>query len=252
MKQTRFLIASLLLPLCLQACSSADRHSAPAVPTAADSLAQPIASPSSSRGSDYVPAVIGIPADPAPISAYRIGPQDLLKIDVFQVAEFSTQERVDAAGMITMPEIGDVQVGGFTPKAAEQRIAARLGERVLQNPQVSVFVLESASQRVTVTGHVKRPGIFPLTAETTLMQAIALAGGLDDVAKKQEIIVFRKQQGGDMSAYVVDLAAIEQGKLSDPRVVADDRIVVPKSGAAVLSRNVNNVLTGWALRVPFM
>ena len=254
MKQVVLPIASLLFVIGLQACSSASGRSVPEEGrTAADPLTQqPSASAGRGAGSGYVPAVVGIPVAPGPASAYRVGPQDLLKIDVFQVAEFSTQERVNADGVITMPEIGDVQVGGLSPQEAEQRIAARLRERVLQNPQVNVFVLESASQRVTVTGHVKSPGIFPLTAETTLMQAIALAGGVDDVAKKQEIIIFRKQETGDMNAYVVDLAAIEQGRLTDPQIIADDRVVVPKSGMAILSRNVNNVLTGWALRVPFL
>jgi polysaccharide export outer membrane protein len=252
MNRTLPVLAFLFVVPGLLACSStgtvpADGGSAPSDPPG-----QPTVSPAAGAGGDYVPAVVGIPSDPGPNVTYRIGPQDLLRIEVFQVEEFSTQERVNGAGMITMPEIGEVQVGGLTPKEAEERIAARLRESVLQDPQVSIFVLEYASQRVTVTGHVKQPGIFPLTAETTLMQAIALAGGLDEVGKKEEVIVFRKQQGGNINAYVVDLAAIERGQLTDPRIVADDRVVVPKSGMAVLGRSVNNVLTGWALRVPFL
>jgi len=245
-------ILSLLLIIGLQACSSTPGASAAGEDTTLGSPVQVSASPARGADSGYIPAVVGIPVDPGPTSTYRIGPDDLLKIDVFQVEEFSTQERVNAQGTITMPEIGDVQVGGLTVKEAEQGIAARLRETVLQSPQVSVFVLESAKQRVTVTGHVKSPGIFPLTAETTLMQTIALAGGLDEVGKKQEILLFRKQESGGMNAYVVDLAAIEKGQMTDPRILADDRVVVPKSGIAALGRNVNDVLTGWAVRVPFL
>jgi polysaccharide export outer membrane protein len=247
MKRALFLITTLLLLPGLYACSSSGGLSAtgsnaatgPLVPTSANTAAIP--------GGGTLTAVAGIPADPGSHSTYRIGPQDLLKIDVFQVAEFSTQERVNATGMITMPEIGDVQVGGLTLNEAEQRIAGRLSERVLQNPQVSIFVVESASQRVTVAGHVKRPGIYPLKAETTLMQAITLAGGIDDVGKKDEIVIFRKQSNGNTNAYVVNLAAIENGEVSDPQIVADDRVVVPQSGMRVLGKRLDRLLMAWTL-----
>ena len=77
-------------------------------------------------------------------------------------------------------------------------------------------------------------------------------GGLDDVARKDEIVVFRKQPGGDINAYVVNLKSIEEGKLTDPVIVGDDRIVVPKSGAAALGRAIGDVLTGWAIRAPLL
>jgi len=201
---------------------------------------------------DLVPAVVGIPADPGPNQTYRIGPFDLIKIEVFQVAELSSQERVNEEGYVVMPLIGSVKVGGLTPREAEQAIAKQLGVDYLQNPQVNIFVVDYASQKVTVTGRVKKPGVFPVAGKTTLMQAIALAGGLDDVARKDEIVVFRKQPGGDINAYVVNLRSIEEGKLTDPVIVGDDRIVVPKSGAAALGRAIGDVLTGWAIRAPLL
>jgi polysaccharide export outer membrane protein len=247
----RLLTAALVVPA-LQACSTPGGVPEAGDALSSDSAAEPKLSPAAGADADYVPAVVGIPTDPGPAVTYRIGPHDLLRIEVFQVEELSSQERVNEEGLIVMPLIGNVRVGGLTPQEAERAIADRLGENYLQNPQVNVFVMEYASQKVTVTGHVKSPGVFPLAGETTLMQAIALAGGLDEVAKKQEIVVFRRQKSGAVNAYVVDLAAIEQGKLTDPRMVADDRVVVPKSGMAVVGRSVNNVLTGWALRVPFL
>jgi polysaccharide export outer membrane protein len=242
------LFAAAILVAGTQACSTSggtpvDEGGLPAAPAAS-----PKTSPAASA--DYVPAVVGIPADPGPQVTYRIGPHDLLKIEVFQVEELSSQERVNERGEIAMPLIGSVKVGGLTPQEAERVIADRLGQNYLQDPQVNIFVLEYASQKVTVTGHVKKPGVFPLAGQTTLMQAIAMAGGLDQVAKKEEIVVFRRQTSGSVNAYVVDLAAIEEGNLTDPLIVADDRVVVPKSGMAVFRRSVGNVLTGWALRVP--
>ena len=206
--------------------------------------------PKSELKGDFVPAVVGIPSDPGPERAYRIGPYDLLKIQVFQAAELSSDVRVDDAGLVIMPLIGAVKVGGLTPAEAEQDIANKLGQSYLQNPQVRIFVSEYASQKVTVIGQVKKPGVFPVAGRTTLMQAIALAGGLDDVAKKEEIVVFRKQPSGSVNAYVVDMESIEEGKLTDPVIVGDDRVVVPKSGTAVLTKAIGNILSGWVIRAP--
>jgi polysaccharide export outer membrane protein len=241
-----------LLTLGLHACTTTGGG------TPASSVAQPASpaavvpedSQSAAKG-ELVPAVVGIPEDPGPAQTYRIGPYDLLKIEVFQASELSSEKRVNEEGLVVMPLIGGVKVGGLTPQEAEQAIANKLGEKYLQNPQVNIFVAEYASQKVTVIGQVKKPGVFPVAGKTTLMQAIALAGGLDEVAKKDEIVVFRKQPSGGVTAYVVNMAAIEEGNLKDPAIVGDDRIVVPRSGMAVLSRAVGNVLTGWALRVPF-
>ncbi|MGE5154555.1 MAG: polysaccharide biosynthesis/export family protein [Bdellovibrio bacteriovorus] len=240
----------LLLLTGLQGCATSSKPPTLVAQPAPDPVTAAAPGSQAELKGDLVPAVIGIPADPGPERTYRIGPYDLLKIEVFQVQELSRQERVNDEGFVTLPLIGPVQVAGLTPREAEQAIAAKLGEEYLQNPQVNIFVAEYASQKVTVTGRVKKPGVFPVAGKTTLMQAIALAGGLDDVAKKEEVVVFRRQPAGDVSAYVVDLAAIEEGKLTDPVIVGDDRIVVPKSGAAVFSRALGNILQGWVIRAP--
>jgi polysaccharide export outer membrane protein len=243
------IFAVALLMLATQACNTTGSTTSPGAALPADPVAAP-GTPSADLKGEFVPAVVGIPADPGPMKTYRIGPYDLLKIEVFQVEELSSEERVNDEGFVVMPLIGNVKVGGLTPREAEQAIANKLGESYLQNPQVNIFVAEYASQKVTVTGNVKKPGVFPLAGQTTLMQAIAMAGGLDEVANKDEIVVFRKQPTGKVNAYVVDMEAIEEGRLTDPAIVGDDRIVVPKSGAAVLTRAIGNVLTGWAVRAP--
>jgi protein involved in polysaccharide export with SLBB domain len=79
------------------------------------------------------------------------------------------------------------------------------------------------------------------------MQAITLAGGIDDVGKKDEIVIFRKQSNGNTNAYVVNLAAIENGEVSDPQIVADDRVVVPQSGMRVLGKRLDRLLMAWTL-----
>jgi polysaccharide biosynthesis/export protein len=245
----RFLSAALFV-LATLACSTSGGTRTVAVASPSKDTAVAPGEPTPELKGDFVPAVIGIPSDPGPDRTYRVGPYDLLKIEVFQVPELSTQLRVNEAGIVVMPLIGNVQVGGLTPQEAEQAIAKKLGENYLQSPQVSIFVAEYASQKVTVIGQVQKPGVFPVAGKTTLMQAIALAGGLGAVANKEEIVVFRKQPTGKVNAYVVNMEAIEEGKLADPAIIGDDRIVVPKSGTAVLTRAIGDILTGWAVRAP--
>lgn len=236
---------------------TAPRANTPAVEKGNSFIGDARSSPTSRAGASGagasgkpIPAIVGIPGDPGPAHAYRIGPHDRLTIKVFQVEELTTDGRVNAAGSFVMPLIGKVKISGLTPSEAEQFIANRLGERYLNNPQVSILISESAGHKVTVTGHVKSPGVFPLVGRTTLMQAIAMAGGLDEVAKQEQVLLFRRQGQGDVNAYVVDLASIQKGKLADPVIVGDDRVVVPKSGAAVLTKTAGHVLTTWVLRLP--
>jgi polysaccharide biosynthesis/export protein len=250
MKTLLRLLSAALLAVGTQACSTSGGMPATVPASPANPAMLSPGDPQSALKGDFVPAVVGIPSDPGPERAYRIGPYDLLKIQVFQAAELSSDVRVDDAGLVIMPLIGAVKVGGLTPAEAEQDIANKLGQSYLQNPQVRIFVSEYASQKVTVIGQVKKPGVFPVAGRTTLMQAIALAGGLDDVAKKEEIVVFRKQPSGSVNAYVVDMEAIEEGKLTDPVIVADDRVVVPKSGTAVMAKAIGNILSGWMIRAP--
>lgn len=161
---------------------------------------------------------------------YRVGSQDLLQISVFGVDDLTHQARVNSNGMINVPLIGGVMAGGRTVPELERELAARYADGYLQNPQVSVFVSEYTSQRVTVEGSVKSPGIYPLTGRTTLLQTVAMAGGLDELADLQGVVLFRHVNGERMAAGF-DLAAVRRGEMADPQVYGDDMIVVEKSGS---------------------
>jgi polysaccharide export outer membrane protein len=164
------------------------------------------------------------------VSEYRVGPQDLLVINVFGVAELSQEVRVNSNGQISLPLIGNVGAGGRTIQELEQAIAGKLSAGYLQSPQVSVFVKEYTSQRVTVEGAVKKPGIYPLTGRTTLLQVIASAEGLDEMADPRGIMIFRTVKGQKMIA-AFDLQAIRHGTAEDPLVYGDDKVVVDQSGS---------------------
>jgi len=121
--------------------------------------------------------------------------------------------------------------GGRTIPELEQDLAGKYASGFLQNPQVSVFVKEYASQRITLEGAIVKPGIYPITGKTTLLQAIALSGGVDDKIADLGGIVLMRQIDGKRMAAVYDLRAVRRGKMEDPQVYGDDIIVVEASGS---------------------
>jgi polysaccharide export outer membrane protein len=179
---------------------------------------------------DPVAAAIGRPE-------YRIGPSDLLSVTVFQTKDLDREVRVDNAGQVSLPLIGAIDAAGRTAHELEADLATRYGARYLQDPQISVFVKEFASQRVTVEGAVGKPGIYPVSTRLTLLQAIALAEGLDDNASERNVIVFRTAQGRRQFARF-DLEAIRDGSNDDPEIQGEDVIVVDTSGGKVFLQNL--------------
>lgn len=167
---------------------------------------------------------------------YRIGAQDLLAISVFGVQELAKEVRVNSNGQISLPLIGGMMAGGLTIPELERELARKYADGYLQNPQVSVFVKEFTSQRITVEGAVNKPGIFPITGKTTLLQAIALAGGVDDKIVDLSGIVVMRQVGGRKQAAVFDLRQVRKGNIEDPQLYGDDVIVVEQSGSKTAFR----------------
>ena len=166
------------------------------------------------------------------VSDYRIGAQDLIEVSVFGVKELDKQQaRVNSNGQISLPLLGPLMAGGKTIPELEQELAAKYKEGFLQNPQVTVFVKEYTSQRITVEGAVKKPGIFPITGRTTLLQAIALAEGVDDKIADLGGIVLMRQVDGKRMAAVYDLRQVRKGNVEDPLLYGNDIIVVEQSGS---------------------
>lgn len=161
-------------------------------------------------------------------SEYRIGPQDLLDISVFLNQDLRREVRVNTGGQISLPLIGSVQAGGKTVQELEVELSAAYGKSYLQNPQINVFIKEFTSQRVTLEGSIKKPGIYPITGRTTLLQAIAIGGGTEQVANETSVVVFRVVNGQKMAA-VFDLKQIRTGEFADPEIFGDDIVVVDKS-----------------------
>jgi polysaccharide export outer membrane protein len=197
--------------------------------------------PSQLPQADPVAAELGQPE-------YRIGPNDLLSVSVFQVPDLDRDVRVNNAGQVSLPLVGVVAAAGRTVDELQADIAARYGGSFLQNPQVSVFIKEFASQRVTVEGAVKKSGIFPMTTSSlSLLQAVALAEGLSDTANSRNVFVFRNVGDKRMVARF-DLKAIQEGRADDPRIQGEDVIVVDQSRGEVWLQNfikLTPILTAW-------
>lgn len=162
---------------------------------------------------------------------YRIGAQDLLSISVFGVQDLDKEVRVNSNGQISLPLIGTVQAGGKTVPELEAELAKRYANGYLQNPQVTVFIKEYTSQRITLEGAVNKPGIYPITGKTTLLQAIALAGGVDDKIADLGGVVLMRQVNGKRMAAVFDLRQVRRGLMEDPQIFGDDIVVVEQSGS---------------------
>lgn len=201
-----------------------------------------------------VPASTAAPASPvqvtssppvAPVESartaisrdYRIGPDDLVDVQVFGVDQLTRTVRVNSAGYISLPLIGTIALGGLTVQEAEAMIAGKLGANYLQDPQVSVFIKEFTSQRVTIEGAVNRPGIYPLKGQTTLLRSLALAGGQGGLSDMSQVVLFRSDAAGHRETRTFDVEKIRRGEIEDPVVVNDDLIVVNRSPSRVFMKD---------------
>ena len=113
---------------------------------------------------------------------YRVGPEDRIRVDIMGVDDLSREYRVNGAGRILMPLVGEVSVSGLSLSEIEEAIAEAYAEDYLRNPQVSVEVSEYRSQQFTVVGAVESPKVYSVSRQTTLIEALAMAGGLNSEA----------------------------------------------------------------------
>jgi polysaccharide export outer membrane protein len=225
----------------------------PGMAAAADAAPAGMAA-SSAMQENVAPAPAAHLPGPTPINLlaqtldeYRIGPSDLIEISVFQAPELSKTVRVSSRGTLTLPLIGQVNAAGLTGQELEDLIAQKLGESYMQDPQVSVFIKEYISQRVTVEGSVNKPGVFPISGKTTLLQAIAMAGGLDKLADENDVKLFRERADGTRETIPFDLEPIRNGNAPDPVLSTSDVIVVGQSEGKSALREIGQTLRDFSV-----
>jgi polysaccharide biosynthesis/export protein len=189
---------------------------------------------------------------------YVIGPRDLIAVQVFGEPGASGTFRVEADGAITLPLIGRVQAGGKTLRETQNEITKALADGFFTNPQVSASIQEYGSQKIFVVGEVRNPGSYPLSGETTLLAALALAGSTLPTAGDTIIINRPKaappaapaeagtgagagSEGSDEFVRV-SLRDLQSGQASslNLRLVHGDTVFVPKVESIFVTGQVRN------------
>lgn len=168
---------------------------------------------------------------------YRLGALDTIDVNVFQEPELSTRQTpIDASGTVTLPLVGSFRAAGKTTTELSAEIARRLGETYLVDPQVSVVVAQSVSQKVSVQGEVTEPGVYEIKGGTTLLEALSLAKGETRVAELKEVVVFR-MVGGQRFGGVFDVRSIRRGDAEDPQLRGNDIVIVGHSAGKSIWRD---------------
>ena len=158
---------------------------------------------------------------------YSMGPQDAIEISVWKEPELTKQLVLRPDGKITYPLIGEVQAAGLTVKELQTEISKRL-EKYVTDANVTVILLKAEHYKIYVTGKVNKPGDFVVGRPTTVMQAIAIAGGLTPFASPGSIVVLRNT-GGKEEVYPFDYKAVARGQFLEQNrtLLPGDVVVVP-------------------------
>ena len=172
----------------------------------------------------------------APLDSYHVGPGDVLKVTVYGHDDLTRVSVIAPDGRMPFPLIGEVRAGGLTPTELEERLRDLLGKDYLVNPQVTVAVQEYRSQKVFVLGDAEKPGTYPLTGRSSLLDILSQAGGPAKSAGRQVVVVrFPTSEGpvapgaAGSTAFRVNLKKLLDGDASENiQLESGDTIYVPK------------------------
>ena len=164
---------------------------------------------------------------PSESKQYILGPEDVIEVLVWREDDLSKEVTIRPDGKVSLPLIGDIQAAGLTTEYLKETITKRLKE-FIDNPTVSVIVAQINSMRIFIQGEVMTPGVYQLRNYTTVLQAISLAGGFNEWAKRKKIIIIREVEGVRWRI-PVDYEKIISGKDIDQNIILErgDTIIVP-------------------------
>jgi len=167
------------------------------------------------------------PQGPALNDEYRLGPGDKLRIEVYKDAQLSQSVQVRPDGKITLPLVGDLEATGNTPIELRDTITKSLKEFVT-NPTVTVIVVEALASKVYVMGEVTRPGTMELHGPTTILQALAMAGGFKEYANTKEVKVLRPNgDRGNIQTLKFNYKDVLNGDARPFYLRSGDTVIVP-------------------------
>ncbi len=152
---------------------------------------------------------------------------DSFEVRVFGEADLSGVYRIGVQGEINFPLAGEIKVAGLDPQTIAKRIAERLAQGMLRNPQVSVFVKEQTSKKVYILGQVTKPGTFTYTPSMNVVEAITIAGGFTPLAAKNDTTLTRSENG-KKSTVKIPVEDIGQGRARNVYLQPGDIISVPE------------------------
>jgi len=183
--------------------------------------AQPAAAQSAARAPVSTGPSVPVPAD------YVIGPEDVVGVLFWREPEMSGDVTVRPDGMISLPLLGDIRAVGLRPEALSAEVQKAAG-RYLSDANATIVVRQINSRRVFITGEVRSPGAYPLTGPRTVLQLIALAGGLSEYADGDQITVMRAE-GSAARTLKFNYKEVSKGKRLDQNVQLQpgDTVVVP-------------------------
>ncbi len=162
-----------------------------------------------------------------PAADTTLGVGDTFDVRVFGEPDLSATYRVAAEGTINFPLAGVIQVEGLEPQAVAKKIAERLADGILRNPQVSVLVKEQTSKKVYILGQVSKPGTYTYTPSMSVVEAVTLAGGFTPLASKNGTTITRAENGQKTTTRV-PVEEIGRGKAKNVYLRPGDIISVPE------------------------
>jgi polysaccharide biosynthesis/export protein len=189
--------------------------------------AMPRVAPAPTAAPAPPPAAADTKSIPAPIVAeYQLGAGDKLRIEVYRDTQLSQSVQVRPDGKITLPLVGDLQAAGKTTAELDEDITREL-KTYMNNPSVTVIVVEATAATAYIIGSVNHPGAVALQGPITVLQGLALAGGLTDWANRKGIRILRKNAAGTQSIAFNYNDAIKGSAAAATILRAGDTVVVP-------------------------
>jgi polysaccharide export outer membrane protein len=160
---------------------------------------------------------------------YLVNPGDLLRIDVWNEDSLSREVLVRPDGIISLPMAGEIDTSRSSPSQVSEKIAQALGQYMKDTPRVVVSLIDVPGNKIFVIGKVARPGEYKITSDTDVMQALALAGGLNSFAAENDIRILRRQADGKQIAISFEYAKVKVGEELQSNIILRSRdiVVVP-------------------------
>lgn len=180
-----------------------------------------------------IPAALaqsGNPADAKKAYVHKLQLADRVRVEIYQEDELTRLARIDARGMINLPLVGEVSIGGLTVVEAQDLIhRAYRDQRYLRSPQVTVSVEEYAPREVSIQGQIRSPGRYTLPIESTftVVELVTKAGGITDIGRGTSVSVTRVMPDGTKQVFTVDVDSVIKGRRNAGKIDDNTLLLLP-------------------------